>query len=292
MSEEKADAGQESATEIGRPTTATFVVSAGRCGTQWLATTLAEHYGDRALVTHEPLKFQYRPKSLLRSRARLRDLPNFPVMERHLRRVDAALRGKDYIETGWPAFAAIPRFYRLVGERLKIVHLTRHPVYSACSMVTHEYYQAARRDGFAAYALLDPSDPGIRFKEYRERWAGMTPYEKCLFHWAEIHAYAFELCGAFAGRVPWLRTSMEELFDPESGAFARLVSFLDLPAREGPLAQMRERVDDWHKQTELPLDWRRIFDHPVTLRLSAMMDYDVEAVSQDRIEQRYRRGIA
>ena len=38
-----------------KPPRATFFLSTGRCGTQWLAASLAEHYGDMATVDHEPM---------------------------------------------------------------------------------------------------------------------------------------------------------------------------------------------------------------------------------------------
>jgi hypothetical protein len=40
--------------------TAYFVLSTGRCGTQWLAETL-QLWSDNFVVRHEPLHFQYRP---------------------------------------------------------------------------------------------------------------------------------------------------------------------------------------------------------------------------------------
>ena len=60
---------------MSRTHTATFVISAGRCGTQWLADTLGRHYADLAEVRHEPIDHKYCPRLMLRSTAGLSGHP-------------------------------------------------------------------------------------------------------------------------------------------------------------------------------------------------------------------------
>lgn len=44
---------------------ATFVLSTGRCGTQWLAQALGAAMGNRIRVEHEPLHNDYAPRRML-----------------------------------------------------------------------------------------------------------------------------------------------------------------------------------------------------------------------------------
>ena len=82
-------------------TFATFILSSGRCGTQWLAKHLGEIYGDRAVVTHEPLRVDYLPRQMLG----LDDPtagPSGPRLLEHAAAIERTLETKDYIECGWP----------------------------------------------------------------------------------------------------------------------------------------------------------------------------------------------
>ena len=175
----------------------------------------------------------------------------------HMLHIADVLRERDYIETGWPVFAAVPLLLRRFGKRVRIVHLVRHPVYSACSMVTHPDHQAQRDDGYTRHAILYPADAGVRFKQYSSRWDGMSPYEKSLFHWAEINAYGLELGASAAAANPWFRVQMEQLVAPSSDRFSELLGFLGLPIRDGALAARHQPVDQHRTQTDLRLDWRR-----------------------------------
>jgi hypothetical protein len=270
-------------------TSTSFVFSAGRCGTQWLARTLSEHYSDLAETQHEPLVHKYYPRRLLRSDVPLQDHPDFQVLCSHISHISTVIQVRSYIETGWPSFVAVPLFCRIFSDTVRVIHLTRHPVYSACSMVTHRYYESLRRDGYTLHGFLQPFDMGVLFKHYAERWRGMSVYEKCLFHWAEINAYGLELRRSYEGSVPWLQIQMEQLLDPQNDRFAELLEFLGLPVRRGALAAVPKSFDQHQTHTDLTIHWEEIRDHPDFLDLAASLGYDAEAVSARRIEERYRR---
>src|SRR5690242_8409202 len=104
-------------------TTATFFVSPGRCGTQWLANVLSRAYGDLAEIRHEPLGYRYCPRVLLRSAHGLRGHPYHSDVRDHLAFVRKVLSDRDYIETGWPSFAAIPLLRQEFGARIRVVQI-------------------------------------------------------------------------------------------------------------------------------------------------------------------------
>lgn len=263
-------------------------LSTGRCGTQWLASALGDLYGDRAEVEHEPLGPDYRPRRFLRSYERLDEMLEVPAIRDHLRRVERTIEERPYIETGWPCYAAVPLFSRIFGDRLSLVRILRHPVPTAVSLVTHGFW-SGRADAYATEAILDPWSEGVVQSDYARRWRDMSPYEKCLFWWTELHLYADELsAGRFEG--PFLDIRFEDLFDESGTALDELVSFLGLPSEDSLARATGRRKDDRRRRTNVPFSWREIFDHPGTLAVAERHGYRVRW--QDDLSLRERYGMA
>jgi hypothetical protein len=264
-------------------------ISTGRCGTQWITKTFSEVYDDLAIVTHEPIGPNYRPKEFLRAYERMEELRTYPEIDKHLDWVRLIGKNKMYIETGWPCLSAIPLFHEMFGKNLKLVHLVRHPIFTALSLVIHNFYRPEiRYDKWTKYAQLDPSGPGIVQQTYRERWSSMTPYEKCLFSWTEINLYALELRERFA-EVPFFQIKFEDLMRVESGALQELTTFLGLPFREALVMSLETRVDQHHlRRTELDIDWRQVFEHPQTVALAHKLGYTFDGIEDEALQSRYR----
>ena len=82
-------------------TSALFVLSTGRCGTQWLADVLSATLGDRAEVQHEPLGEDYAPRQMLGAGADPDpELADF--IDEHLEAIERTLATRDYVECGHP----------------------------------------------------------------------------------------------------------------------------------------------------------------------------------------------
>lgn len=164
-------------------------LSTGRCGTQWIADTLASSYSDLADVTHEPIDCAYHPRDFLRAYESVDDMLALEPVRTHLDRVEKAIESRSYIETGWPVYAAIPLFIKRFGpDAVGIVRIVRHPVDVAASFATHGFWHG-RADEFATHGVIDPWAPRVAMPEYAERWKDMSSYEKCLYWWAELHLY-------------------------------------------------------------------------------------------------------
>jgi Sulfotransferase domain len=268
-----------------------FFLSTGRCGTQWLTSALQTVYGDIAEVAHEPVGPHYRPKIFLRAPHRLHELRSIPAVAHHLAAIVERSQSKSYIELGWPSFSAIPLLKDLFGQRLRLVHLVRHPVPTALSLVTHNFYQpAVRNDAYVRYAQLEPFDSGVLLKEYQESWSKMSVFEKCLFQWVEINLYAEEIRELFRN-IPFLRIKMEDMLAPDSGALRELLEFMKLPFRPQILDFQKRRVDSFNWQTNTSLDWREVYKHVHVLTLAERYGYDLEDVDSDRMWRRYRRSL-
>lgn len=205
----------------------TFVVSSGRSGTQWLARNLDDTYADLITVTHEPIFDDYFPREFLVER----DFENIALpskVARHVDDIERIAQDRPYMECGWLSYGTIRYLAHRFRDCFRVVHLIRHPVTSASSMIRHKYYSPHRlEDSLNEKALLTPFDNGVLFPEYRDRWAAMGEYEKCLYFWAELHALGLNLKEELD--VPWLRISFETLFT--QAAMRKLLNFVALPER-------------------------------------------------------------
>jgi hypothetical protein len=78
---------------------ATFYLSTGRCGTQWVWTNLEKTYSDVAMVTHEPILRNYTPRFLLglKDKAKAK-AKHADVILGHEAAIEGHLQTKSYIE--------------------------------------------------------------------------------------------------------------------------------------------------------------------------------------------------
>lgn len=260
---------------------ATFVLSTGRCGTQWLATALAEAYADQLAVEHEPLHSRYQPRKALESAAAAAQLP--AEVLRHMEAIEAQLQTRAYIECGHPSWSTLPDLIERFRGRVRIIHLVRHPVPTSCSWLTHQAYQPPLLPHLPEKILLSPFDAGIRFAEYRARWPTLTPFEKCLYYWTEVNAFGLDLQSRL--ELPWLQLRYEDLFHGEG--LGRLLEFLQLPPRESILQRRAEVIDQHHSYLATAEPWRVIHDHPRAVAIAQQLGYRVDAIDDAALARRY-----
>lgn len=265
-------------------------LSTGRCGTQWLASSLDRAYSDVAVVTHEPLGPWYRSREWFRSYDRIEQMLEVPLVSDHLEKVARTIESRPYVETGWPSYAAIPLFKHRFGNRLRIVHLTRHPVYTAMSYVSlmHKWTLDGWEQGeWVRFALPHPTSEGVKQQGYESRWEELSPYERALFWWTEIHLYAEEIVSLFP-EMPTLKLSSEALLGRDDEPMRSLVAFLGLPERESFFDMRQTQVDAYHFPMSIDFDWRAIFSHPTTVSLAKRLGYDLDQLDESAVRDRYR----
>lgn len=256
---------------------ATFFISTGRCGTQWIAQTLAELYPDTLRVEHEPLHNNYQSRTLLDPNSTLS-----PTVTDHLASIEKTLESQPYIEVGHPNWGAIPHLVRHFQSRVRIVHLTRHPVPTSYSWVTHGAYQTPFLPHLPEKILLSPFDNGVRFPEYQDNWAQLTPFDKSLFYWSEVQALALEL--QTTTPAPWLQLSYENLFNGDG--FNQLLAFLELPPQ--PTTDRTDTlIDQYHYLSTDAQDWRTIAQHSQAMQLAHQLNYSMDKVDESALQRRY-----
>jgi Sulfotransferase domain len=264
---------------------ATFFITTARAGTQWLAAALSRTYSDVMEVAHEPLDYAYRPKQYLRADDRLDELRARPEIASHFDRIHQVLRTKSYVEVGFPCFALAPLLLSEFGSSLRLVQLVRHPVRVAASSVTHRWYQGTRGDTLPQDIELEPTDAGVLQKNYLDRWDSMSPYEKALFYWSEVHLFAEEINARFE-ETPFHCTRFEDLVARRS-ARAKLAKFLGVPYRDGWGEFVAEQVDEYHLRTAQPIDVGTTGQHAAVVALGETHGYDLTSPDAREIRTRY-----
>lgn len=237
-------------------------------------------------VEHEPLSNDYQPRLMLGAKdpASLDPKLAAPILA-HVEKIEKHLETGEYIECGHPCWSSLPWLAQRFAGRIRVIHLTRHPVPTACSWLTHQAYCPPFLPHLSEKVLLSPFDAGVQFPEYQERWLSLTPYEKALYYWTEVNAFGLalekDLC------VPWLRLSYEDLFGGKG--LAALHDFLGLSVSTP--ADIHLRVDQFHRISAGLYDWRTITNHPHTLRTCRQLGYDPMSVNGLALQQRYLAGL-
>lgn len=257
------------------PPQATFVLSTGRCGTQWLAHAFAGVYGDCLRVEHEPLHDRYFPRQMLGwgDFACLPAGQAEPILD-HVSGIEKSLAVQPYFETGHPCWSSLPCLARRLAGRIRVVHLVRHPVPTAYSWISNGAYMPPILPHIPAKEFLSPFDRGVKFSEYRDHWHSLQPWEKCLYYWAEVNAF-----GLFQEQrlgVPWLRINYEHLF--ASGTLARLAGFIGLPHRPALAEAIGQRIDEHRFVTDQRIDPRQIRTHPRVIEVAERLGYEANLI--------------
>jgi len=191
------------------------------------------------------------------------------------------------VETGWPAFSWVPLLHRLFGDELRVIQLARHPVPVSASLLTHGFYQPHRRNDLRIrLAQLDPSDEGAAHGgEYRDRWDAMTPFEKGLYQWLEIHRYGMDVRAAGIAHALW---RFEDLFGAadQQAAFDALLRDCGFDA---PGAAVGQRVDKWQQRTDADLPVAKALEHPAVAELAGLFGYGLGGEDAEALRGRYAR---
>jgi hypothetical protein len=225
---------------------ATFVLSPGRCGTQWLSQQFQSV--ERASVTHEPLHFDYEP---------LHNSPVQPLNKNsdrlvtHLNRIhDQIKKGIPYLECGFPCWRHLSWFKRELGDETKVIYIHREPVANAASLLKLNAFVPPLLPHLAEKQLFHPSAPNALLPEYVDYWPQLSYQE--LF--APTH---------------WLTIPYSDLFCEST--LRKIAEFTNLPFEFQ--AHMLDRVDRYNGQPQSHVYANQIFKHPKILAVASRLNY-------------------
>jgi hypothetical protein len=260
-------------------------LSAGGCGTEWLAHGLREFHPELE-VEHEPLGPMYKPRLYFRRYADPAAILKETQVRDHVRRLERT--GRPYVETGWPLLAALPLLAERMARRLRVVHLTRHPVPSALlHLAAGRYAGSPHPDDYARMATLGPQDANVFQGFYARSWGRLSPYERCLFWWTEVSLFAIEFPGRNAG-IPFLRVKAEDLMGGRRDELERLLDFIGCGWHPGWLEHSHRLVDRWHEHAGGTVDALEVHRHPTAVEAARQLGYDITGLNAGELQARYR----
>jgi hypothetical protein len=263
-----------------------FFISTGRCGTQFFAAKLTEHYKDLAVVEHEPFHLEYKPTYYFSAYHRNENVILSPAIQSHIDNIGETIANSHYIETGWPVYGLLPHMISCFKDRVKIVHLYRHPLPTAASLTTHNVYS---RGEWSDVMSISPAQRGVVQGHLAGRtWDRMSEFEKCLFWWTEINHFAFHLHERFPS-TPWLSLKFEDVFcGGDRSELVKLLDFLGLPERIEFANSIEEKTDRFSKKTSKDIDITSLTNYPMAKQIMAQLFYGFsKSVPQD-INSRYK----
>lgn len=260
-------------------------LSAGQCGTEWLASGLRDLY-PAIEVEHEPIGPLYKPRLFFRRYADPEAILDVPQVRAHVEHLEQTRR--PYVETGWPLFAALPLMAERLSERLRVVHLTRHPVPTALLHLAADHYAGSPGDDpYSRHATLGADDENVFQFFYAGCWDQLSPYERCLFWWTEVSLFGVEFPGRASG-IPFLRVRSEDFVRGDRGALEPLLKFMDLPWHPGWVKHSRGLADRWHEHTDRRVNALEVHRHPTAVETARQLGYDISGLNVGELLARYR----
>lgn len=247
-------------------TSAIFVLSPGRCGTQWLAGTLSNLPGDHR-VKHEPLHLYYTP---------LHNSPVSPlnhnqeILTKHLTNISELLaEGITYIETGFPCWRHLQWFKEQLSQPVKVIYIHRDPLQNAKSLLKLNAFVPPVLPHIPEKTLFLPTAPDAQLSDYQSRWNTLTPFEKNLYYWAEVQLQAQQYKNNWRPE-DWLTLSFESVFTPASLNSIRQFCGIPAPQDESPL----ENVDNFRGVPQSIASDDDLSNHPQIATIARELGYD------------------
>jgi hypothetical protein len=268
---------------VGDPPVVAFL-SAGQCRTRWLALRFRELY-PQIDAQHHALGPMYKPRLYFRCYDKPEAILDVPEVAEHFAWLERAK--KPYLETGWPLFAALPLLAKRLGSRLRVVHLTRHPVPAALGhLARRRYAGSSRDDAYTRFATLGAGDQRVFQPYYEGCWKHLSPYERCLFWWTEVQLFALEFPGRAPG-VPVLRIQSEELLSGAREPLQRLLDFVELPWNPKWMSDMPRLGTHWEPRPADDVDALEVHRHPTTAEVASQLGYDISTLNTGELQARY-----
>ncbi|WP_428240037.1 hypothetical protein [Gynuella sp.] len=250
-----------------------FILSTGRCGTQWLSHRLTKLLPKQYWVTHEPLSQDYMP---------MENSPSLPLTVNadkilgHLTEIrDHINRGGKYVECGYQCWRHLSWYKDILQTDVKVIHLHRNPMSTACL-----WLQKGAFLRLSEMELFTPFGAEAKLPEYGSKWHKLSPIEKNLYFWAEVQAQAKEYKASWPDE-DWFDLPYSQLLN--SRTLQKLGHFLDCKINLHPSNLM---VDNQLMELEeIPIDDSVLKAHPGILSLAEELGYKVSS-QQNELQMR------
>ena len=268
----------------------------GRSGTTYIYNVLREGYGSDAHVMHEDLTSRRaRMRSAFRcfDPARIDEVHADPTVAAWVEKLRALAQSRPVIVTGSTTSHLAPLLLREFGERLRTIHVHRHPLnvcaasyvgnWSVDWMGTPEWQVQPNAP------VLSPRDPFVRFSHLGERWPGMDAFERMSYNWLERTSAGIEFANLHP-QVPHTLLSAESQVFNSHEYLEVIAGYAGLPVLEPGVKQANRNVSWLRSLEERPLGtaWRGLRQIPDALELAATLGHDCSDEELERRAARYQ----
>lgn len=223
--------------------TASFLLSTGRTSTQNIA-SIARAARPDAVIEHEPLAGNYYSRRVFRRPRKFHTVfgAQISIQRKFIEIEDTLAQGTDYVDVGWPVYAWLPYLQDRLGEQFRFVHLVRNPFRVAASLMTHGRFSTDQpgKHRYQRRGMIHVGDAGTKFVIPPEVNARLSPFERNLFHWLEVNAFALDLHGSPGFRGLY---RFEDLYASQNPQIVPLLTDLIGP---GPYDLSQAPVDQAH----------------------------------------------
>ncbi len=268
-----------------------LVVSPGRTGTVSVTRLIESLKNPKVIVHHERFKDDVTNPSRFFAAfepARMAELASLPRVRELLDELDSLPDDVSYLETGWTMHPLVPLLLERFEGRVRLLHLTRHPVPTAASMTLHGLYDEVRSAGYGIEDhAIRPWSPGIQHPEVEAMWREMGLFERNLFRVVEIHRLGLRLASEFPS-VPYKRIRVEEFSNDTA---RQILDFFELSY--GPSAPVLPRTNETLKLARgarsVGEEWRRFLDYPWAVDLCKQLGYPIDSDAIAALEAKMTR---
>ncbi|MHC4662637.1 MAG: hypothetical protein ACYS8W_13225 [Planctomycetota bacterium] len=191
-----------------------FITGTGRCGTMLLARLLAtagnsECFHERT-PAYEILKEAYSSGDLGELRLRA-----YKYIKPYV--FNANLKGWSYGESSGLLYLLLPELYRIYGNNVRFILLTRHPATYVASAIARGFFVPHHKHPLEHIRAKSSTELG-------RRWHKATPFEKNLWYWNTVNSIVL----GFFKTIPANLWTILRVEDISIKTFRTLFDFLQL----------------------------------------------------------------
>jgi len=253
-----------------------LTISTGRCGTTFLDKTFRSNFlNEKNWISHEYLRQNITNVGLYHrcySPELQREMVNAEIQELIENWIEVSKTGP-VIDFGWTMRSLIPYLYNEIGTQLKVLYIHRHPIAVAASFKLIGSYSIFNSPEWA----ITPSHPRALFPEFKRKWEGMTAFEKCLYLWLEVNAFALEIKERYP-ELEFLEVKSEDLFSSNSVLedIAKFAGFYSKGCEIKPSLEKNARDLFTLERRPIKDEWVNYERHPELISFAEELGYNMD----------------
>lgn len=251
-----------------------FVLSTGRCGTQWLYDVFSHNSDSNLVVTHEPIGDFYDSRAQLSHQSVVSFLKNasYPLKE-HIKDIKSVVASKIYLETGFPCWSSLQFLHEEFENGIRIIHVKRHPIQMMSSWLKLDAYKKPFLPHQVEKILLDPSDNCSFKDEYQKIWQQLSRKDKLLFFWMEVNNHAQYLTRNL--KIPSISIAFEDLFTTRS--IQEICNFIGVNFCSLGDIHFDKKIDNFDLGRGFYIEEGPFYSHPNLSDLALSLGYSLDA---------------